>query len=163
MPFGASRRVVSLKNEHTTAVRTIQGWESRIATFIPLFKADGTLVSPLVLIFKGKGKKVTPEEQAAYNALPDIAVLWQQKAWIDRHVEKEVLRKQLKPEVKRLKLLYESHGKTFPGFLLVQDRGPGHDDRSFFTPISLFSNVALTSTTVTSSKSPRRSVPPTSY
>lgn len=114
--------------ERTTAVRSIQGWESRIATFIPMLKADGVLVSPLVLIFKGTGKKVTADEQRVYDGLKDIVVLWQKKAWIDSYVEKDVLRKQLKPEVKRMKAVYAAKGQPFPGFLLVEDRGPGHDN-----------------------------------
>lgn len=95
---------------------------------IPFFAMTGLLVSPLVLIFKGQGQKVTAEELAAYAALPDILVLWQKKAWIDRYLEKTVMERQVRPYVLKKKKEYEEAGKVFPGFLLFQDRGPGHDD-----------------------------------
>ena len=88
----------------------------------------GRLVSPIVIIFKGKGKKVSQNELAAYAKLPDICVLWQEKAWIDKHVEKQVLKYQVLPLVTETKKMYEDRGQVFPGFLLLEDRGPGHDD-----------------------------------
>lgn len=114
--------------ERSTHVRTIQGWEERIATMIPFFLMTGKLVSPLVLIFRGKGKRVAPDELAAYAKLKDIVVLWQKKAWIDRYLEKEVLEKQVVRYARETKKAYEDAKKIFPGFLLLQDRGPGHDD-----------------------------------
>lgn len=115
--------------EKSTHVRSIQGWEDRIATMIPFFSMTGKLVSPLVLIFKGKGKKVAVDELAEYKKLKNILVLWQPKAWIDKTLEKEVMKHQVIPEVKARKKEYEDRGEVFPGFLLLQDRGPGHDDQ----------------------------------
>lgn len=108
-------------------MRIPEGFEQRICTYVLEFKADGTCVSPTVLIFKGTGKKISPEELAEYSKLPDIVVLWQRKAWIDTDTEKKVLTVQHLAEIKRLKKLYSDAGKTFPGALLTHDRGPGHD------------------------------------
>jgi hypothetical protein len=86
--FGGPRRIVSLRGEKATQVRIPEGFEQRICTYVLEFKADGTCVSPTVLIFKGTGKKISPEELAEYSKLPDIVVLWQRKAWIDTDTEK---------------------------------------------------------------------------
>lgn len=90
LSFGASRRTVSVAGERATHVQTPHGWEDRIATLVITFSMDGQLVLPVVLIFKGTGKRVNPEEEAVYNSLPGIVVLWQKKAWIDRYMEKKV-------------------------------------------------------------------------
>jgi hypothetical protein len=118
---------VTVMGEKSTHVRSIQGWEDRIATMIPFFSMTGKLISPLVLIFKGKGKKVAADELAEYKRLKNILVLWQAKAWIDKTLEKEVMKHQVVPEVNARKKEYEDRGEVFPGFLLLQDRGPGHD------------------------------------
>ena len=90
-------------------------------------------MSPTVLIFKGTGKKISPAELAEYDKLPNVAILWQKKAWIDTDTERKVLSVQHLAEVKRLKRKYADLGKQFPGALLVHDRGPGHDaEYAFF-------------------------------
>lgn len=128
--FGASHRSISLRAERSTHIRCLQGWEDRICTMIPFFLMTGRLVSPVVLIFKGQGKKVTQAELQVYSQLPDVLVLWQKKAWIDRYLERQVIEKQVVPLVSQTKKAYEEQGKVFPGFLLLEDRGPGHDDES---------------------------------
>jgi hypothetical protein len=134
LAFGATRRTVTVEGERSTHVRSIQGWEDRIATMIPFFLMTGTLVSPIVLIFKGKGK-VKEEELREYKNLPNILVLWQKKAWIDRELEQQVVKKQVLPYVKTTRKEYEDRGQTYPGFLLLQDRGPGHDDKYALSPL----------------------------
>lgn len=89
-----------------------------------MFAADGSLVTPVILIYKGEGKRIAAEEEQVYQALPLVKVLWQKKAWIDQYVEKKVLRLQLKPYVARTQELLGYKAE----FLLVQDRGPGHDN-----------------------------------
>ena len=40
----------------------------------------------LEIIFKGKGKRLSEREKAAYAALPNITVRWQEKAWADEGI-----------------------------------------------------------------------------
>jgi hypothetical protein len=53
-----------------------------------------------VLVFRGKGKRISAAEQAAYH--PRIAVIWQDKAWVDRRVALETV-----------ELLYEDEKKAY--------------------------------------------------
>lgn len=124
MYFGSSRKQISIRGESATQVRVLAGWEARIATMVLMFRADGAIVSPVVVIFKGEGQRVNEVEASAYAKLLDVKVVWQKKAWIDRHVEKIVLRSQLKVDVERAQA---ELGRSLEA-LLVQDRGPGHDD-----------------------------------
>jgi hypothetical protein len=105
----------------------------------------GELIRPVPIIFKGTGKRTNNQELIYYKELKEVVILFQPKAWIDRHLEKQVLtcpypvvhfllvqvyEKQLIPYVKRLERLFVEAGKPFPGCVIFQDRGPGHDDRS---------------------------------
>ena len=112
---------------------------------IPFFSMTGELVSPLVLIFKGTGKQISPEEEAFYRTLPNICVLWQKKAWIDHNLEVMVMENQVKPYVLKKQKEYEDAGKAFPGFLLLEDRGPGHDDMSALTSSPSFTLLIIIS------------------
>lgn len=71
-------------------MQTPFGWEDRIATMIPAFSMTGELIRPVVLIFKGTGTRLSQDETNFYASLPDVVVLFQKKAWIDRHLEKKV-------------------------------------------------------------------------
>lgn len=58
---------------------------------IPAFSMTGELIRPVVLIFKGTGIRLTDTELEFYAQLKrDVAILFQPKAWIDRHLEKKV-------------------------------------------------------------------------
>lgn len=122
--FGpASSRTVSVLGERQTHIRCLSGWGDRIATMVLTISADGTLVSPVVLIFKGKGKQVNAEELRAYALLPNTLILWQKKAWIDSEKEMEVMKRVIVPYAGQLQTEYGANTEV----LLTEDRGPGHD------------------------------------
>jgi len=90
---------------------------------------SGELVLPVALIVRGTGKRVKKEELEFYEKLKKfVVVFWQKKAWIDRFIEKKVIEKLVLPYRKRIKADFAREGMEFPGLLLLEDRGPGHDD-----------------------------------
>src|SRR5262249_15928337 len=90
-------------------------------------------------ILKGTGKKVKTAELDFYKKLEQfVVVFWQQKAWIDSSVELMVIEKLVLPYRRRMEELYAGEGKTFPGLLLLEGRGPGHDDP--FASLSIRAN-----------------------
>lgn len=107
------------------------GAEDRICTYVLEFCGDGYLVSPVVLIFKGTGKRVSAEEKANFARYKDVLVLWQKKAWIDTKLEREVLMNQHRVEIMRKKKAYAERNEQYPGAFLIHDGGPGHDDSYF--------------------------------
>lgn len=52
----------------------------------------------LVLVFRGKGMRISAAEKAAYD--PRVVVLWQQKAWVDRRVLGEITDALIEDEIK---------------------------------------------------------------
>jgi hypothetical protein len=105
-----------------------EGAEDRVCTYVLEFCADGSLVSPVIIIFKGTGKRITAEEKASFSQYKDIHVLWQRKAWIDTKLEREVLMHQHRVEIGRKKKEYADRNEVYPGAFLIHDGGPGHDD-----------------------------------
>ena len=59
------------------------GLEKRQCTLQVCTLADGK-EPRITVIFRGKGKRVRPDEKAAWH--PDVDVLWQENAWADKTV-----------------------------------------------------------------------------
>lgn len=131
----ASPKTISIVGERQTHVRSIVGWGDRIATMVLTVAGDGTLVSPVVLIYRGKGKQISQAEQDEYKKLPNIVILWQKKAWIDAEKEKEVMKHVIVHYAKSKQTKYGANTEL----LLTQDRGPGHDDGYASSYVSLYS------------------------
>jgi hypothetical protein len=126
--FGDKKNIISLLGEKATHLRMPDGSEDRICTYVLEFCADGSLISPVIVIFKGTGKRVKADDMANFAQFKDVHVLWQKKAWIDTKLEREVLMNQHRVEIKRKKKEYADRNAVYPGAYLIHDAGPGHDD-----------------------------------
>jgi hypothetical protein len=116
------------------------GWGDRICTLV-VVATYLRLITPMVLIFEGQGN-VKPAELSYYESLKNIKVVFQPNAWVDGPTEVKILRLMIKPEVDRLKVLYASAGKEFPGFLLVQDNFSAHSNQ-YDSHLLLFDSAPL--------------------
>jgi hypothetical protein len=133
--FGDIARLISLRNEKATVLRTVGGWGDRICTLIINIGPTG-LQLPVGVVFKGSGQKLKDEEVSYYKTLTNIFVCFQEKAWVDTRIEIKLINGIIKPAVARLKDSYESRGKSFPGVLLIEDNFKPHfSEYSYFCKI----------------------------
>lgn len=132
-----SRKIISIRGESSTKVVMLEGWGDRIATLVMTLTSDGKLLT-IVIIFKGRGKRVAKDESAKYDTLSSIKVLWQPKAWNDGATEQKIVGLVLVPYAKKMRQEYLQRGEKFPGILDVEDNFSAHLNAYFLIIISVF-------------------------
>ena len=91
-------REISIK-KHGHQDWKASGLEKRQCTLQVCTLADGK-EPRITVIFRGKGKRVRPDEKAAWH--PDVDVLWQENAWADKTVSVNWVNTTIKYVVKNL-------------------------------------------------------------
>ena len=120
-----SRLIVSEKGEKGTKILVIVGWGERICTMIFIVTAI-KFVRLVGLVFRGKGTRISQEEEQFYKNLKFVKVFFQSKAWVDGNIEMEVVRQMLIPLSKETRKDFEDAERPFPGMLLVEDNFSAH-------------------------------------
>ena len=87
------------KHQKAWISQPASGLEKRQCTLQVCTRADGKQPR-IAAIFRGKGKKVRPDEKAAWH--PNVDVLWQENAWADTTVSINWVNATLKPVVENL-------------------------------------------------------------
>jgi hypothetical protein len=123
LPFGDVAKILSVTGERATVLRVLEGWGDRICTLILNIGWEG-LILPVGVIFKGTGQKLKDEEWARYSSLKNIAVSFQEKAWVDTRIELKLVERMIKPAVSRLRATFPAG--EFPGVILIQDNFKPH-------------------------------------
>jgi hypothetical protein len=70
-----------------------------------------------VLVFRGLGKRISSVEKAAWH--PDVDVIFQKKAWVDRPVAQKIVNESLSKHFKEHH--FDEHKKTFESTLMLLD------------------------------------------
>ena len=85
------------RREHGTWVsQPGSGLDKRQCTLQICISPEGKV--RLAVIFRGKGKRISPDEKESYHK--DVDIYWQPNAWADTEFSIEWVRKTLKPAVK---------------------------------------------------------------
>ena len=101
---------MKLLNRETSIKKTwisqpASGLEMRQCTLQVCTWADGKQPR-IAVIYRDKGKRVRPDEKAAWH--PDVDVLWQENAWADTTVSVNWVNITLKPVVENLVLFVDN-------------------------------------------------------
>ena len=75
-----------------------EGLDKRMCTVFLTIRGDGMQPVPL-LVFRGKGKRISKDELAAYP--PGVVIVWQPKAWVDRDTAVKWAERVMVPFVKQ--------------------------------------------------------------
>jgi hypothetical protein len=123
--FGSSSDIISKRGESSTILQVIEGWGDRFCTW-RLCAGPGGLDLPVGVIFKGTGKKVSEAELQFYAKLKNIAVLFQENAWVDTTIELKLIEVMMKPIIAKTKDHFFQNNQPFPGLLLLEDNFKPH-------------------------------------
>ena len=104
--------IISLFGEFSTKVLMPECWGVRIASMAVTLTPFKML--KIGLVFKGKGLRISKEEDAFYKTLNNIVVFFQPKAWVDSDTELKIAQAILIPHAKSGNTDYESRGLLFP-------------------------------------------------